>query len=79
MHRRSRGEFGRALELLGGVLGVELHARATGEHQQLDVLGRTRKARERRLAALAVLAGPQVGVRALCRVELIDRSLSSRA
>ncbi len=51
------GELGRALELLGGVLGVELHARATGEHQQLDVLGRAGKARERRLAALAILAG----------------------
>ncbi len=58
-------ELGGAPQLLGGVLRVELHAGATGEYQQLDVLRRGGETREGGLSALTVLAGLEVGVRPL--------------
>ena len=60
-----RSELGRASQLLGRILGVELHARAPGEHQQLDILRRASQTRERHSAGLAIFAGLELSA---CRL-----------
>ncbi len=56
-------QLGRAPQLLGGVVGVELDAGAPGEHQQLDVLWRGGETCERRLTALRGIRRPGGGAR----------------
>ena len=59
------GQLGGALQLLGGTVGVELHAGATGQHEQLDIVGSGTETRERGLAARAIVPRLQVSLRLL--------------
>ena len=67
-----RGELGRAPQLLGRILGVELHTRAPGEHQQLDILGRVARPARAVSAGLAIFAGLELSACRLLGPVLID-------